>query len=593
MGVIDSVMSRMGYVKPPPTPQQTITLEDLQRKFGGVNNVAYADLSPPSDAYSGISRNGIAEPSYGRKDIWCYKAYVGSPILRLVIDTLVREAFRPGWHLMPKFWYECDRCGYMYTGKTISKKYTECDYCGYSKVHEPHWHERKKAQDLCNTPRNENGEDLWSITRQTAYANAITDNGYYLVSNYYAHDDGELTDVIPRFVWSPTSSIIRRIANMDGQVGKDEKGYVWYVCPDGRHRQHAVAVPMSESPGCKGEGNDVACNMYGMEEYTPKCQECGMQMIRAVGAIRGLWGNSKIDYVVGEKELVVNGMFFSGGRIYGNPPPLTGEDEITMLKGSAQILAERLTSRRPTNSWLVIRDDNRMDVMDSLQLIADQKRRFADSPPILQMSADAPQDAVTTLNFNDDLKDLDIPTMHGIAKTTVHSLYGIRPIHARSEDKSTAQQDAAESSKTITAFQHHIERGLDRLFELHGINDFVLRFNPVEQTDIVRELQALGIAIDNSVKMGAALNYKYELDLDNPLKFNYSREPTEYANQASSRGTGADVNSETGQTTNLNDSTNPTGTPRNSTPSDIGGMGTGSDSSGPNTSGNQRRGNVM
>lgn len=524
------------------------------------------DLSPPVEAYATIGENGTLIPLFGSLDLLAYVYYREIPAYRSVVDLICRETTRNGIHIEPWFHSECNRCG----NKSMRRvqdpnKPGKCDTCGSTDTKPPDWKQRKILQEwLDKKSWNNSNETIRDIIGNMNYHLQNTDNTYMLLSRRYEYAGTEYIESEIKSVHVPPSPSVRLIANSNGKISYTDTGKMRFVCTKYDHRQRTIVAD---------------------PRIVPLCPECGTRTKPAAAEIRSKWGTSNTNFViVAVDEIIIKNGRYQRARPYGYPQILTLRRILDGIHGTDEYFAERMTSRFPPDSWTIIKGDNRDEVRESLDFMAEMRKSDPSYPNVFIASSTMADDAIKVINFNSDIKDLDIERLRTVSRELIHASFGIRPIQARSQEKSTAPLDQAESNKSVQDTQFHLQEAFDEFCLMLGVTDWHFVFNPVERADKIREAHAFGARIDNAIKMTNNLAFGYELGPDD--EFVFTQKPVEQMTglAAPRTGTGASTNADLNTSTPVGEDTKFEGQQEVRRPSDIGGTGDGSVGSGEGTS---------
>jgi len=199
-------------------------------------------MRPPIDMPFVSSDSGAKIPVFPFPLHFLYQLAKNVDALRIPIGTIVREVFKNGLGVRPKFQFKCKKCLKEFEAEPLDDKgKLKCDECGSPEVRKPDAKDRRKIAVLLKKRLNNNGQKFKYIMKQIERDLEIADSGYLcLLKTYKFNDKGEITG-------SKLDEIIRLhppqvflISDYNGRLGYTDDGKEVFMCPDPEHREDRI-----------------------------------------------------------------------------------------------------------------------------------------------------------------------------------------------------------------------------------------------------------------------------------------------------------------------------------------------------------------
>ena len=584
------------------------TLNSFASKF---TNKSYTETTTrPSIATPYMSTDtGAKLPIFPFPLIMIYELADNIDALRIPIETLNREMFKNGFEVVEKWKFKCDNCGkeFQYqplkgdhrdeqpfeqnsdnesntiprsdAKKAIAHELNdstemECDTCGSNKLRRPKPENRKKLEDMLESPVNGNEQTLEDLTRQLERDLEIADNAYCLVLKNYKIDDrtGKIdhnaSEVKELLRIDPPQ--VALIADSDGRIGYDDKRNQIFVCPRFEHRDKRLT--------------------------TPKCDRCGAEALKAVLEVNSVYsiGIPQPKRVVyGEGEVIWKAGKYKPSLLYGYSPIYSIWSKAMSLSHMDEYIRKYFDKMRPPRGMLVIASRNYETFRKSWDVL---EQKATEDPymihPLLVESDKGGKNMAQWIDFTGSLKELEFTEIRREIRMIIGAVFGVLPLYFGELPSGWSQEGLQ-----VTITNRAIKWGQDILYQaflrkfahLLDVDDWQLRLKGGEENDKLRDLQIQGVEIQNMAAMQAM---GFEVTKTHTGEFKVSKNPIinptmmmlednsgdEKPNTSGSKGRGR------GTAAPKEDQQEVDGKPKKQRPSDKGGVGQGSPSSGKGTS---------
>ncbi len=573
---------------PMETPYMTKALQDVDGK------ILTPSGEPVLDMGSGIK---IPYEPFPRLNL--YYMYKNSDAFRIPILKLNQEVHREGIRLEPTFALVCNNCGKSYTtdpylkgedSKESGKDATmSCEICpNEGKVYydgddvpkdkhksgfmKPSWKQYKKAKLLLGKPVDQNNKllKIEKFSRSLVNDSSIYDDVFIIVNYEYEHKGNEFKKKrITRMAKAPPY-MSYLVCDRSGRVSYTDDGKRVYVCPLGSHREQTQLVPVDESvPICK--------------EHNLKMKPVALMVGMVYGYGYGLIGHNMKRLYYTDEEVLHDGHQYHPSEIYGYSPAFTIYNILITLGYQDEYVLKYYNKMRPPRALLFIPSSSNDDVLSAFR----KARNFAKTDPnnifpmTVEPSIKGGRNQVQYINISGSLEELQFIEMNKLFRRRAAAIYGITALFS-GDDADTAKVENPSQivvhNRGIADIQRFINNLWVRILELHGITDWKFVVGAVEQADTTRDLQnkQMNVAIMTGMR-GAG----YESRMTADGEFVYTAIPTQEPMMGGAQnGMGNDQGKPAGSMPSKENLNNPSGGGKKARPSDRGGMGTGSDSSG-------------
>ena len=552
-----------------------------------ISNKSYTNTtSRPSIAQPYMSTDtGAKLPIFPFPLIMIYELADNIDAIRIPVETLNREMFKNGFEVVERFKYRCEDCGKEFEYKPLStdtpddshaekilegentiKEEMQCDTCGSNKLVRPDPRNRKTLQKLIDKPINGNNQTIEDVSRQLERDLEIADNAYMLLlKNYYIddtsgkinHDKTEIKEVIR--IDPPQ---VAMIADSDGRIGFDDKRNKVWVCPRFEHRDKRL--------------------------QEPKCERCGAEAIKAVIEVNSVYslGIPQPKRVIyGEGEVVWKAGKYKPALVYGYSPIYSIWSKAMSLSHMDEYVRKYFDKMRPPRGMLVIASRNYETFRKSWDAL---EQKATEDPymihPLLVEQEKGGKNLAQWLDFTGSLKELEFIAVRQELRQIIGAIYGVLPLYYGEMPSGWSQEGLQ-----VTITNRAVKWGQDillksffrKLAEILGVEDWDIKLKQGEETDELMQLQIEGTEIEN---MMALQGMGFEVSRTHTGDFKVSKDPVLPLKDMLMGDVMAKTGRGRGTAAPKEERQSMQGEPKNRRPSDIGGIGQGSPSSGTGTS---------
>lgn len=468
----------------------------------------------PIDGYVQTGTKDLAKiPYYPLPLDTVYDLYNNSDILRMVIDKLVKETFRNGLWIKPKYQAKCVTCH-----TEFDEKIDKCPVCGSTKFVYPAESEKyriKKWMDEVNL----NGQTLKEVLIDIDYDLNLFDNAFVLVrKQYYFDDDGNIIKAKPIELLRASPIMMNLIMDKEGRLGRDDYGNVVAFCPE--HRDHVISVDPEKF--ANGEA---------------KCEICGKKLVPAYYVAER--GDRRVYYTKGE---VLHVKKFTHGVGYGYPMPFTLWSKLMILIKMDMFILWAYHLQRSPYGILFIKGREE-DIARAWQAAKEEARVNPYSiVPIAVPDAVGDKKFVEYIDLSYKADDIDFIQYRNEIRKTIGAAYGVSPIFQADSSvggglaneglQLTVTNRAVESEQAIFN-----EKILPWIMKQYGWDDWVVQLVHAEEKDLMARYERILTRIKIAKEL-AAMGYEPKLvERDDGIDFEYkyTGQPIIYEQPAVSR----------------------------------------------------------
>ena len=524
--------------------------------------------------------------------------------LRIPIETVNREMFKNGFEIVEKYKYKCNNCAKEFQYKplkeaikdeepqstnesnsdTIGSASTEkavknpkenkqgndealqCDTCFSTDLLRPKPENRKILEDILYNPVNANQQTIEDIMRMLERDLEIADNAYLLLLKNYSINDttGEIEEdkTVIKELLRVDPPQVAMIADSDGRVGYDDKHNPVYVCPRFEHRAKRLV--------------------------SDRCDECGAKALKAIFEVNSVYsiGIPQPKRVIyGEGEVIWKAGKYRPGLIYGYSPIYAIWSKVMSLSHMDEYIRKYFDKMRPPRGMLVIASRNYESFRKSWDALEQKATEdpYMIHPLLVESDKPGGKNMAQWLDFTGSLKELEFVEIRKELRMIIGAIYGVLPLYFGELPTGWSQEGLQ-----VTITNRAIKWGQDilknsfllKLAKINGVEDWELRLKTGEETDKLRDLQIQGVEIEN---MLALQQLGFAITRTHTGEFKVSKDPLMIPETASLLGEGKTGRGR-GTAAPVEETQQNQGEPHKQRPSDIGGMGQGSPSSGTGTS---------
>jgi|FLOH01.1.fsa_nt_gi hypothetical protein len=516
--------------------------------------------------------------------------------LRIPIETLNREMFKNGFEVVEKWKYKCTNCSKEFQYKPVKGQKSDdqpfetnqdkkqgatqdktkalrssadtdlvqCDTCLSTDLIRPIPENRKKLEDLINEPVNGNQQTLEDLARQLERDLEIADNAYLLILKNYFIDDTtgiineEKTTIKELLRIEPPQ--VALIADSDGRIGYDDKRNRIYVCPRFEHR-------------------DVRLT-------TPRCDRCDAQALKAVLEVNSVYSigipqPKRVIYADG--EIIWKAGKYKPNLLYGFSPIYSIWSKAMTLSHMDEYLRKYFDKMRPPRGMLVISSRNYDTFKKSWDIL---EQKAAEDPytihPMLVENDKGGGNPAQWLDFTGSLKELEFIEVRKELRMIIGATFGVLPFYYGETPAGWSQEglQVTITNRAVKWGQDFLKKGFFvKIQKMLGIDDWSLQLKTGEEADKLRDLQTDGIEIQNMMMLQ---QMGFEITRTHTGEFKVSKESMLDMEMMMAAGqiTGNQNGAGKGKPATQENTTQFGSEPQNSRPSDVGGTGQGSPTSG-------------
>ena len=505
--------------------------------------------------------------------------------LRLMIEVIQSEMFKNGLEVVPDYKYLCknEKCGKKYMTKPIDTELLssimkgnvdedeklKCDVCGKTDFEQPTPQDRKKLQDLIEHEQNDNGQKIEQVARMFERDLDIFDNAYLvLIYDYEKNTKNKIESqtLHEMVVVSPVNTAL--IGNMAGQLGIDDLGTAYYVCPF--HRSMTVA---------RKKGEDV-----------PRCKICDCETKVAIlqidngGGFDG--GKGQMYYAI--DEVIFKAGKYKPGLMYGYTPIFSIWSKADALKHMDEYIRKYFDKQRPPRSMMFIGTKNIQTTNKAWdQMTEKAKQDPYELNPVLVETEQSGRNMVQMVDLTGSLQELQFIDVRSEFKRAIGAMYGVLPLFSGDLPNGWSQDGlamAVSNRKMAWGQKVLADSFFDPLTQLLGVKGWKIRLKSGEMTDELRVEQIQAQKINNATAMR---NMGFEVMVNAEGEFVFSSKPTQPTMIGGQGGLGGSKdNTQSGFKTE--EMTQNEGEPSSPRQSDAGGTSQGSPASGDKTSRSQK-----
>jgi DNA-directed RNA polymerase subunit RPC12/RpoP len=439
-----------------------------------------------------------------------------------------------------------------------------CDTCGSNDLVRPVPEHRKTLEALMMEPVNSNQQTLEDVSRQLERDFEIADNAYLLLlKNYHINDTtGEISTekTVIKEMLRIEPPQVAMIADSDGRIGYDDKRNKIYVCPRFEHRD----VRLTE----------------------PKCDRCGAQALKAIIEVNSVYsiGIPQPKRVIyGEGEVIWKAGKYKPNLLYGFSPIYSVWSKAMSLSHMDEYIRKYFDKMRPPRGMLVISSRNYETFRKSWDVL---EQKAQEDPymihPLLVENDKGGKNPAQWLDFTGSLKELEFIEVRKELRMIIGAVYGVLPFYYGETPAGWSQEglQVTITNRAVLWGQDTLKKAFfSKIAKMLNIDDWELQLKTGEETDKLRDLQTDGIEIQNMMMLQ---QMGFEITRTHTGEFNISKNSAMTpdmmfgvgAINGNMNGAGKGVPAPKEQTQSFE------GEPNNKRPSDIGGTGQGSPTSG-------------
>jgi len=439
-----------------------------------------------------------------------------------------------------------------------------CDTCGSNDLARPVPEHRKTLEALMMEPVNSNQQTLEDVSRQLERDFEIADNAYLLLlKNYHINDaTGEINEekTVIKEMLRIEPPQVAMIADSDGRIGYDDKRNKIYVCPRFEHRD----VRLTE----------------------PKCDRCGAQALKAIIEVNSVYsiGIPQPKRVIyGEGEVIWKAGKYKPNLLYGFSPIYSIWSKAMSLSHMDEYIRKYFDKMRPPRGMLVISSRNYETFRKSWDVL---EQKAQEDPymihPLLVENDKGGKNPAQWLDFTGSLKELEFIEVRKELRMIIGAVYGVLPFYYGETPAGWSQEglQVTITNRAVLWGQDTLKKAFfSKISKMLNIDDWELQLKTGEETDKLRDLQTDGIEIQNMMMLQ---QMGFEITRTHTGEFTISKNSALTPDMMFGVGAinGNMNGAGKGKPAPLESQQQFEGEPNNKRPSDIGGTGQGSPTSG-------------
>ena len=501
--------------------------------------------------------------------------------LRIPIETLNREMFKNGFEITERFKYKCNNCSKEFQYAPTDEDSTEvnpdikavkCDSCGSPDLRRPVPEHRKTLENLMSNPVNGNNQTLEDLARQLERDLEIADNAYMLLlKNYEINDatgeiDHDKTEIKELLRIDPPQ--VGMIADSDGRIGYDDKRNKVFVCPRFEHREKRL--------------------------YQEKCERCGAHALKAILEVNSVYSigvphPKRVIYAEG--EVIWKAGKYKPSLLYGFSPIYAVWSKAMALSHMDEYVRKYFDKMRPPRGLLVVASRNYETFRKSWDAL---EQKAIEDPymihPLMVESDKGGRNMAQWMDFTGSLQELQFIEVRKELRQIIGAIFGVLPLYYGEMVGGWSQEGLQ-----VTITNRAVKWGQDILYksffkkfaEIMNVDDWDIKLVQGEENDKLAELQRDGVEIQN---MALLQQMGFDVERTHTGDWNVSKEPKSPAEMMMEQegGQGADTGRGRGTAAPLENRQGFEGQPKQTRPSDLGGVAQGSPSTGSGTSLSQK-----
>jgi hypothetical protein len=418
-----------------------------------------------------------------------------SDVLALIVRTKTNETFRNGVSVVERFKSKCTTCD-----REFEEEKLFCPFDG-GEVRLPDYSQWKILTKFLRI-MNRFDESLLTVMREVDTDVHIGDNGWLFLERYYEFaKDGKITSDEVQGVLRFDGNMMRLIMSRYG-MGTSETGMFTYFCPE-----HRTSVLEFEDKG----------------DY--RCKVCGKQLLSAW--YQALTKAETLYY--GPKE-IYHMKLYSNTQGYGVSPLMSCYMKINALLRMDKFVLEAYSLQRAPQELLILRG-KRDSIHRAWEWLMQKARENPNMvyPLVLEGDDGSKTRVVEHETFSLKPIEWNWTDMRQEYRNVVGAVYGVQPIFssgAQLQSGGLANEglQIAVTTLAIKQEQQVWNQFLDFVSRQFGAEDYVLKLNPNEQEDEVRDLdvEQRRLAIAQAMN---EMGYDIELHKDSKgrLQFSYKQ----------------------------------------------------------------------
>jgi len=429
---------------------------------------------------------------------YLYQIAIGSDVVRTVLNVKIRESFRKGLKIEPKFHYKCMNCGKEFKHEPQTER---CDNC-QGTLRQPMEEQKLLIEEKLNKI-NDNNQTIIDLFKTTEWDEGVVDNGFIIFLKQYFYDnDGKIVTGRIREIIRGDPRVINLIADKKGRRGYNDEGKRVYACPECR---------------------DKLYNEDEVNALNAKCPMCHTHLYSAHFSAK----EKESNYVYYLDNEVILFSEYNPGLLYGFPPLLSIWRKVQALIFMDNYMMMFYQKQRPPKGLLIINTANYESVKKAWEETKSETRKdpHAISPWIIENKEG--RNLAQWIDFMSSLKEMDYGETRNEMRRQIGAIYGVMPMFSGDIQMSGGLNNEGlqmtMTNREIEKVHSIYNKILRKIADEFNVTDYVVELEPSEERDEKADLETMGLKIDNAMKMkNMGFKVVYNEDGEN---FKFSKEP--------------------------------------------------------------------
>jgi len=421
----------------------------------------------------------------------CQEIVKASDTLSTIMNALKQEIFRNGGEFIERFVSKCTNPN---CGKEFDNKTDICDKCS-SETREADASQLTDIRPLfTNRQVNFNGQLIDEVMQQIEDDLNTVDIGFLFINKQYMFVNHELTNSIPREILRIDPTMIRLIADKQGNLGVDDDGKPVYTCLIHKNQ------------------------LLHEDGY---CPECGNKLFKAQYVCVDQQGEGNKYYT---RDEVFHTTKYTKSLTYGWPQVILCWRKVLTLIYQDDLILDWYKGKKPPRGILLVASRAWDQLTKAWDWLMNKVR--TDKNGVYPLAVDVPSGKTGQfaqfISFMNNLEEMQYTETREEIRRTIGALYGVMPIFQG--DNSTSgglNNEGLQVTVTVRAALNgqniYNKKLFPWLLKQLNITDWDYMLNSPEEKDEMAELQREQLKIQNAkqmLDMGFDVTYNEDGDFD-------------------------------------------------------------------------------
>ena len=336
--------------------------------------------------------------------------------------------------------------------------------------------------------KNANGQNLKAVLKEISVDHDIVDDGWLIARNIYQELNGDIVDFETIEFWRVHPGNAGFSLTRAGRIGEYE-----YTCIF--HR-----------------------DFFTNEPYA-KCTEC-FRKLQPVVAVRYREQSIEMRYI---KEEIFHGSEYNPTAIYGFPPALTMWYNLLLTSAQEKYMAEYYVDKKWPSAAIFVPAKKRESAVKFKDKLEEATNKDNQSRPVFRFDPES-RHKPEVMRLTDTPEEMAFIDVREESRMRMSAFWGISPIFNSDVQSSGGLNN---ESRQLTVMSWAIETKqtaiqenyLDKIVEIHKIQDWHFEFAQIEEEDEAADLALDLQRVEYALQMNS-LGFDVELDESgNPTKF--------------------------------------------------------------------------